>query len=653
MYHESKYCKNCGTFLSLRLAKSTTEKNFSSRRHFKTEPKRANKITITRKEKESPQTDDLSFLDNQDLGKINFSEPVNIRNLIMENNFSSYNAFKLNLMARQFKLTRSFDKLIALDLIRTKIDAHPYQMEVAKTVLQDMNSNAILGDEVGLGKTIEAGIIMKELLVRGLIKSVLILVPTSLKEQWKTEMLEKFGEKFLIANDPDDMVDFDVDNKIICSFGVFISRYKKVKDRIWDLVIVDEAHKYRNVKSKRRTFLATLPRRNLLLLTATPLCNKITDLYSLIDLIYPGRVGTISSFKSRFAEDPKCRVVKESRVDELRSIVSEVMCRTRRVDTDIPFTNRVVESRKIRAENNEYEFIEKATQYLKDICDNRFKSIEQLKDENPIGDRKQSESLGVLIFRAITMQQSISSSPYAAIQMLEKRYDKYPYERDAINELISLGRTIEPAKINLLKKVLNEINDEQAIIFCLRKATVEKLKTILDNEFGPTEIYWGSSNSRQRQELINNFKDKKIKYLVATDAAAEGLNLQQCNVLFNFDLHWNPMKIEQRIGRVHRLGQERDVTIFNLTIQDTIDDYVLHVLFQKINLFTMTIGGMETILAEVKEGTQDIEKAIMEIILRNKNRRNIKEEIERLSNDMAYAQRKQELASQFTKGVLG
>jgi len=556
-------------------------------------------------------------------------------------------------MAQQTKLIRSFDKLIALNLIRTKIDAHPYQMEVAKTVLQDMNSNAILGDEVGLGKTIEAGIIMKELLIRGLIRSVLILVPTSLKEQWKTEMLEKFGEKFLIANDPDEMVDFNTDDKVICSSGLFLHRYDQISKRIWDLVIVDEAHKFRNIKSKRRTILANLPRKNLLLLTATPLCNKITDLYSLIDLIYPGRVGTESAFKSRYAADTKCRVVRQDRVDQLRNIVSEVMCRTRRVDTDIPFTNRIVESRRIEAENIEYEFIEKATQYLKDICDNKFKSIEQLKYENPASSKDHSESLGVLIFRAITMQQSISSSPYAALQMLENRYAHYPNEQETISELISLAKTIEPAKIKLLKQILSEIGTEQAIIFCLRKATVEKLKNILDDEFGPTEIYWGSCTSRQRQELIEKFRDNKIKYLVATDAAAEGLNLQNCSVLFNFDLHWNPMKIEQRIGRVHRLGQERDVTIFNLSIKDTIDDYVLHVLYQKINLFTLTIGGMETILAEVKEGTQDIEKAIMEIILRSKDRRNIKEEIGKLSENIVYAKKKQELASQFTKGVLG
>ena len=654
-YFQSKICQECGTFLSPRMEYiSKNKKNFHSSKILRPQKQYADffKTQPSKTKSQSYKNDDEILQESDNLGLVSYSDPRNIRNLIQENHFSSFERFKLNLIAQEIKLNRGFDKLVALDIIRTKINAHPYQMDVAQTVLQDMNSTAILGDEVGLGKTIEAGIIMKELLLRGMINSVLIVVPKSLMEQWKVEMREKFGEDFLIANDSNEMVDFNSDNRIICSSGLFLHRYNIINKRNWDLVIIDEAHKYRNTKRKGRKLLAELSRKNLLLLTATPLCNKITDLYSLIDLVYPGRLRTESSFISRYAADSKCRVVNQNQVEHLKNIVSEVMCRTRRIDTNIPFTNRFVESRRIEAENIEYEFIEKATQYLRDICDNRFKPIEQLKEENPVSTAKRTESLGILIFRAISMQQSLSSSPYAAIEMLEKRYNNYPSEREAISELIKLAKQIEPAKIKLLKKVLKEIKNEQAIIFCLRRATVEKIKNILNEEFGPAEIYWGSTTFREREELLEKFKEGKIKYLVATDAAAEGLNLQNCNVLFNYDLHWNPMKIEQRIGRVHRLGQERDVTIFNLSIKDTIDDYVLHVLYQKINLFTLTIGGMETILAEVQEGTEDIEKAIMEILLRSKDRRNIKEEIKKLSENIAYAQKKQELASQFTKGVL-
>ncbi len=118
-------------------------------------------------------------------------------------------------------------------------------------------------------------------------------------------------------------------------------------------------------------------------------------------------------------------------------------------------------------------------------------------------------------------------------------------------------------------------------------------------------------------KLLSVSRTGQIKYIVATDAAAEGLNLQNCCIMFNYDLHWNPMKIEQRIGRIHRFKQDRDVTVFNLAVKDTIDDYVLHVLYQKIDLFTMTVGKMETVLAELKEGSQDIQKTIGEIMFRS------------------------------------
>ena len=208
--------------------------------------------------------------------------------------------------------------------------------------------------------------------------------------------------------------------------------------------------------------------------------------------------------------------------------------------------------------------------------------------------------------------------------------------------------------MELLKKVLKEVKNEQAVIFCLRKATANELKRILDKEFGKSEVYSGDvSSPSKRKKILEEFKEGNIKYLVATDAAAEGLNLQHCNVLFNYDLHWNPMKIEQRIGRVHRFGQERDVTIFNLCVKDTIDDYVLHILFQKIDLFAMTIGSMETILSEIKEDVADIDKTIMDIIIRSKSKKDIKKELEELSKNIQYAKKKQSLAEKFTKGVLG
>jgi SNF2 family DNA or RNA helicase len=584
---------------------------------------------------------------------INYTDPHNIRKLVETRQFSSLEKFRLNLKAQDIKRIGVIDKLIAMDVLRTKIDAHPYQMKVALSVLQEMNVNAILADEVGLGKTIESGIIMKELIVRGIVNSVLIIVPKSLLQQWKREMAEKFGEHFVVANDKKEFVDFDADDKIICSAGLMVRRSEEIKKRNWDLLIVDEAHTYRNMRSKGRLHLASISRNYLLLLTATPLCNKLTDLYGLVDLIHPGLLQTERAFISRFVADTKCRVVRRNMVEELRHTIYDMMCRTRRSETDIPFTKRYVESRRIEANETEREFIERATQYLKDIGNNRFKTVEQLEKENPSRKITELQSKAILVLQAISMQQSLSSSPYATIESLRKRYDRYPSERTVISTLIELATKTQSSKLELLKSVLAETGKEQALIFCLRKSTVAKLKEVIDQQFGRAEIYVGDMGSSARDKAIEEFREGNIRYLVATDAAAEGLNLQNCNIMFNYDLHWNPMKIEQRIGRIHRFGQERDVTIFNLSIKDTIDDYVLHILYQKIDLFNMTIGKMETVLAEIKEGMQDIEKTVMEILLRSTSRIDIEQELGKLSDDINYAREKQELAEKFTHGVLG
>jgi SNF2 family DNA or RNA helicase len=666
-FTDSRFCRNCGTFL---FRQGDDTGSITDNRHEEVETAfqgRGNDLTrffsekIPRKGNRSKtervgvnrnrkQEDSVQYTRRGSF--ITYSDPNNIRGLIQREQYSYLEKFRLNLAAQEIKRIGTIDKLISMDVLRTKIDAHPYQMKVALSVLQEMNVNAILADEVGLGKTIEAGIIMKELLVRGIVNTVLIIVPRSLLRQWKTEMREKFGENFIIANDRKEFIDFESDDKIICSSGLLIHRYKEISNRKWDLLIIDEAHTYRNLRSKGRTHLVEIPRSYLLLLTATPLCNKLTDLYSLVDLVYPGRLETERSFVSRYAADAKFRTIRSDMVHELRSTLHEVMCRTRRIETNIPFTRRYVESRRVEANSQESEFIDKATQYLKDIGNNRFETIEQLKAQNPLRRISESQSRSILIFQAISLQQSLSSSPSAAIETLQKRYSAYPSERSAISELIECARKTKSSKLELLQRVLKETEDEQALVFCLRKATTARIKETLDNAFGKTGIYTGDMSSSQRENAIAEFKAGNIRYLIATDAAAEGLNLQHCNVMFNYDLHWNPMKIEQRIGRIHRLGQERDVTIFNLSIKDTIDDYVLHILYQKIDLFNITIGGMETILAEVKEGVEDIQKTIMEIVLRSKTRIDIKGELEKLSQDFLYAKKKQELAEKFTKGVL-
>jgi SNF2 family DNA or RNA helicase len=583
---------------------------------------------------------------------LTLSDPFSIKRQLQSSSYVPYEQFRLNLEALNLKQTRKIDRLISLDAIRAKLTPYDFQMQTALMVSNEMNANAILADEVGLGKTIEAGLIMKELLLREEVNSVLIVSPKSLLYQWKSEMAEKFGEAFAVANNPKEHVDLACDNRVICSHNLLTRKFDKLSKRTWDLVVVDEAHAFRNTHSKGRACLGDLRKNHLLLLTATPLCNKLTDLYSIVDLIQPGLLDSERAFISRFAEDARSRVVRENEAYYLRQILRDVMCRTRREQTGIPFTRRCVESRTLEANLEEREFIDEATEYLRDVSQNRFKTIEALIAENPNRKFTASQSNAILVFQAITLQQSFSSSPDASIESLTRRQQRFPLEKEATDKLIEMAKKVKSAKMELLRGILREAPKEQALIFCLRKVTARKIKEMLDAEFGRAAVYLGDMNQMEREEVIAAFRSGDIRYLVATDAAAEGLNLQNCCVMFNYDLHWNPMKIEQRIGRVHRFKQDRDVTVFNLCVKDTIDDYVLHILYQKIDLFTMTVGKMETVLAELKEGSQDIQKTIGEILLRSNSRLDIQKELEKLASDLNESRESEELAETFTQGVL-
>ena len=580
------------------------------------------------------------------------SDPYNIQKMVEKKSFSSLQNFKLHLQALKIKQTVKIDRLISVDAIRTKLVPYNFQLQLALRVINEMNGNAILADEVGLGKTIEAGLIMKEMLLREEIKSILIVCPKSLLTQWRSEMAEKFGEAFSIANNHNRSVNLKTADRIICSHNLLARKLDEIASRTWDLIVVDEAHAFRNTHNKGRAALANLRKNHFLLLTATPLCNRLTDLYSIVDLIQPGLLDSERSFISRFADDSRSRVVKPEAADQIRCVLQEVMCRTLREQTGIPFTKRFVDSRSLEADPTEREFIDQATKYLRDISQNHFKTIEALIAENPTRRISTSQSQAILVFQAIALQQSFSSSPEASIESLRNRQRRFPSETLVTNQLIELAKHVRNSKIELLKQVLHEIPNEQALIFCLRKTTARRLKEVLDPEFGKAAVYLGDMSQTERDNIIDSFRDGEVRYLIATDTAAEGLNLQNCCVLFNYDLHWNPMKIEQRIGRIHRYKQERDVTVFNLTIKDTIDDYVLHILYQKIDLFTMTVGKMETVLAELKEGSQDIQKTIMEILLRSCNHIDIQREIEKITNDLTASMRNQELAEKFTQGVL-
>lgn len=571
-----------------------------------------------------------------------FSDDNKIYQKIQEGD-SSQDAgwLKLSLMATNLLKTGKIENLSALDLLEGRFEPYPYQLKVALNVLKEKSSVALLADEVGLGKTIEVGLILKEHIVRGNIHSILIITPKALVHQWKEELSEKFGEEF--STTEEDNFNYE-SNRIITSFNKLSRNVEKFTGRQWDMVVVDEAHLLINAASKRRQAVSSIDRRYMLLCTATPLCNKLTDIYSIVDLLYPGLLGTEKSFKARYFADRQGRICKPEMKGELKKIVSKVMVRTLRKDSGIPFTERYIYSFRITGSREEMLLYDTVLKYMRSI----YYPYEKNGDMTPV-----SRTNYLLMKELITMQQSLSSSPRALIKSLMNRKEKYPRESQVIDEIIALASEIGTySKVQKLLETLSGIPNEQAIIFTLRLETAYLLCDSLNENYMPAKVYEGRLSGYERQALIDEFRRGKLRYIVATDTAAEGLNLQNATTVVNYDLHWNPMKIEQRIGRVHRRGQNRDVNIFNLVMKDTIDDYVLKVLFEKIDLFKMTIGGIEAILSEMKDADFSIEETIMDIILRCSKKRDIEKELEQLRESMEYIKEQSTLREEFSKAIL-
>lgn len=578
-----------------------------------------------------------------------FSDDNGISSSIKGGSFnSSGDWLKLGIMAGELMKSGKIDKLSTLDLLEGRLEPYPYQLKVALNVLKEKSSIALLADEVGLGKTIEVGLILKEHVVRENVHSILIITPKALVTQWQDELKEKFDEEFSTTEDEDFSYDSD---HIITSFNKLSRNVEKFTTRQWDMVIVDEAHLLINTNSKRRQAVGSIDRRYMLLSTATPLCNKLTDIYSLVDLLYPGLLGTDKSFRKKYFQDKAGRICRPEMKDELKRVISNVMVRTLRKDSGIPFTERYIYSLRINTTSEEDSLYEAVVQYMKKLYSNYSPAPLSKGSYDDSGAKGKSGYF--LMKELITLQQSLSSSPRALIRSLENRKQKYPEELPTISKIIDLANNVGSySKEGKLIETLNGLAGEKAIIFTLRLETAHMLCDSLNENYMPARVYEGRLSGHERQALIEEFRSGKLQYIVATDSAAEGLNLQNASIIVNYDLHWNPMKIEQRIGRVHRRGQEKDVTVFNLVLKDTIDDYVLKVLYEKIELFKMTIGGIESILSEIKDGEFDIEETVMDVIMRSSNKRDIEKELERLREDMEYKKQQSQLREEFSHGIL-
>lgn len=462
----------------------------------------------------------------------------------------------------------------------------PHQLETARQVVESMNGKAILADEVGLGKTIEAGLILKEYMIRGLVKKVLILVPASLVTQWAAELNGKFYIPAVTQRKSYVWEQYDV---VVSSIDTAKrSPHREIiYKQDYDLIIIDEAHKLKNNKTKNYEFIQNLKKKFCLLLTATPIQNRIEEIFNLVTLLKPGHLGSETAFYDKYKKDSRSLNDDE----HLKELVNKVMIRNRRADTGIEWTKRIVETIPIEFSVPEKEL---------------YDAITKLKrEENQV----QSSA-----FSLMTLQREACSSREAVYHtlknMLDNHEQKSPSFTGQIQYLISKVEGVKQnSKAAKALELIQKINDK-VIIFTEYRATQLYLQWFL-KQHNITSVPFRGGFKRGKKDWMRELFQKHAQVLIATEAGGEGINLQFCHHVINFDLPWNPMRLEQRIGRIHRLGQEKDVRIYNFAIKDTLEEHILKLLYEKIHLFEKVIGELDDILTKLEFG--NIEDHLIDI----------------------------------------
>ncbi len=528
------------------------------------------------------------------------------------------------------------DQIVELQAIekleRGRIQVLPHQIDAVMTAINKMGTRAILADEVGLGKTIEAGIIIKEYLSRRLAQRILILCPAPLTTQWRGEMREKFGESFIVADaanrDLSGFEDWDRHPLLIVSIDTAkkASNAEKILAQPWDMVVIDEAHRLKNDRTVGYHFAKRLKSRFMLMLTATPIQNSLFELYNLVSLLQEGLLGTPEYFKSRFVVDKQGRILQDS--EGLSEKLRRVMIRHRRADVGIAFVDRHVESLLLEGTPAEIRLHDEVIRFVR-RC---YKGNEAL--------------------TFIRLSRMLASSPQALRSSIEHSLEHCtdPEVSEGLSNLLELTRSVEEnSKFNALRSILQKV-DSKLIVFTGFYETQNFLAVKLGAMGYKVVLFSGRMNQRDKDAAVEEFRGEG-QILLATDAGSEGVNLQFCHAMVNYDLPWNPMRVEQRIGRIHRLGQKKDVLVFNLAIRDTIEDYILKILETKILLFANAVGETDLILSNLR-GPESIEKAILEIIALSQSREDLKGGFTLLGDRLEMARQAAEQIKEFDEQTL-
>lgn len=560
----------------------------------------------------------------------------------------------------------------------------PHQVDAALFALNSPNTKGVmLADEVGLGKTIEAGIVVMQYWAERK-RKILVVSPSSLRQQWSQELLEKF-------NLPSHVIDsswlrthknFDKDGIYICSYE-FANRQAGKLSAGWDLMILDEAHKLRNFYNNKKGIASSIAdiakwTNKVLLLTATPLQNKLEELYGIVSVADPNYFLSLDVFKQRYIKSNHPYALAD-----LRDRMAKIAKRTLRKEAEryIKYTNRVARTVQFTPSGDERRLYELVDDYLhreklwafaasqrhlsalilrKRLGSSTFavastlrRIVARMEDEYSAG--KVRDNRGALVeFDDLSEEEIEAFEESGAIDNYALDSAKQRAEfRAEIDELKSYAELAESITSNVKAEHLMEAVNKgfqaleskaakKAIIFTESTITQDYIAKVLEaqgfagkylkfngqnNSPESNQIYreWKEANkdsdlitgiesADRRKALIDKFKEDDMQIMIATEAASEGINLQFCSMMINYDLPWNPQRVEQRIGRIHRMGQQYDVVVVNFSNQGNVAELrILELLANKFNLFKDTFGASNEVLGAIEDGF-DFEKTIGNIL---------------------------------------
>jgi superfamily II DNA or RNA helicase len=589
-------------------------------------------------------------------------------------------------------------------LVDAQVDLNPHQVEAALFAFRSpLSKGALLADEVGLGKTIEAGLVLSQKWAERK-RRILIITPSNLRKQWHQEMQEKFflpctileAKAYNHAIKASNFTPFESkDSIVICSYQFARSKAGDVHRVPWDLVVIDEAHRLRNVYKTSNIIANTLknalqhaPK---LLLTATPLQNSLLELFGLVSFIDEQTFGDLKSFREQFLQ------LREDQVfDSLKARLQPVCHRTlRRQVKSVSYTKRLPMVEQFTPEESEDRLYHAVSEYLRrdnlQALPNSQRSLMTLVLRKLLASSTFAiaGALDTLITRlqgkldenlpAISLEEALDED-YEALDETAEEWDDDEEEPLSEADIKALALEIKDlesfrdlavsitynakgkALITALEKAFaTQHLPQKAIVFTESRKTQDYLMRLLmdspykdsivlfngsNNDPKSKEIYkdWmarhigsdkvtGSKTADMRSALVEYFRDQG-SIMIATEAGSEGINLQFCALVVNYDLPWNPQRIEQRIGRCHRYGQKHDVVVVNfINLKNAADQRVFQLLSEKFHLFEGVFGASDEVLGAIESGV-DFERRIAEIYQKCRTPDEISAHFDQLQQEM-------------------